>query len=83
MKNDDETYYVSSKGNLVFPTPIKPDDRKDYTEVIIFNMQAGYRRHHGLLELPPQPKKVTVKKTYSTKAIKTHAKNKKTSKPKP
>ncbi|WP_405424114.1 hypothetical protein [Pantoea stewartii] len=74
MKNDDDTYLASSAGNLVFPKPIKPDDRKDYTEVIIFNMKAGYRRHHGLIELPPPPKKVKIKENCSIRANKRHAK---------
>ena len=43
--------------SLLFPRRTKPDDFKDYTKEIIWQMRSGYRRHYGIIELPPEIKK--------------------------
>jgi hypothetical protein len=45
--------------SLLFPRRTKPDDFKDYTSRIIWQMRNGYRRHFGIIELPPELKKST------------------------
>lgn len=43
--------------SLLFPRRIEPDDFKDYTLQIIWKMRNGYRRHFGIVELPPELKR--------------------------
>lgn len=41
--------------SLLFPRRTKPDDFKDHTAEIIWQMRNGYRRHYGIVEQPPEP----------------------------
>ncbi|MGQ6501813.1 hypothetical protein [Serratia marcescens] len=48
--------------SLLFPRRTKPDDFKDHTLQIIWKMRNGYRRHYGIVELPPEIKKHNISK---------------------
>ncbi|MDH1321149.1 hypothetical protein N5C39_22515 [Enterobacter bugandensis] len=48
--------------SLLFPRRTEPDDFKDHTEEIIWQMRNGYRRHHGIVEQPPEVKKLRAAK---------------------
>lgn len=41
---------------LRFAKRTEPDDFKDHTEEIIWHMRNGYRRHHDIVEQPPEVK---------------------------
>jgi hypothetical protein len=43
--------------SLRFGKKTEPDDLKDHTQEIIWQMRTGYRRHYGIIELPPVPKR--------------------------
>jgi hypothetical protein len=48
---------MSENGDsLLFPKRTKPDDFKDHTEEIIWQMRSGYRRHYGIAELSNESK---------------------------
>lgn len=41
---------------LLFPRRTEPDDGEDHAKEIIWHMRNGYRRHHGIVEQPPEVK---------------------------
>ncbi|MDN8598662.1 hypothetical protein Q0A17_04395 [Citrobacter sp. S2-9] len=41
---------------LRFAKRTEPDDGNDHTQEIIWHMRNGYRRHHGIVEQPPEAK---------------------------
>lgn len=55
--------------SLLFPRRAKPDDFKDHTAEIIWQMRNGYRRHYGIVEMPPVPKNSTFKVKESLEEI--------------
>lgn len=42
--------------SLRFGKRTEPDDFKDHTAKIIWQMRNGYRRHFGIIEQPPEVK---------------------------
>jgi outer membrane translocation and assembly module TamA len=46
---------------LRFPRKTLPDDHQDHTAEIIWQMRTGYRRHYGIVELPPAQSETELK----------------------